>query len=225
MSRFRRQLLFLCDAFLFAVAVAGYKFITVLLPYTATGAEENFWGNAALLYGCTVLAQLVFKTYDSLWRYAESREYLMLIASAFCGFTVYEAIARLSGIGTISFVLLAAIASLWVLEMLVVRFGYRSYRALMLRNQQAGTIPVAIIGAGAAGVQLLDEIQHNPNSRYTVQCFFDDDAGKLNKRIRGVPVSGTISESLSRMRAMDIHDAIFAIRPWMISTARRSCVS
>ena len=211
MSRFRRQLLFLCDAFLFAVAVAGYKFITVLLPYTATGAEENFWGNAALLYGCTVLAQLVFKTYDSLWRYAESREYLMLIASAFCGFTVYEAIARLSGIGTISFVLLAAIASLWVLEMLVVRFGYRSYRALMLRNQQAGTIPVAIIGAGAAGVQLLDEIQHNPNSRYTVQCFFDDDAGKLNKRIRGVPVSGTISESLSRMRAMDIHDAIFAI--------------
>lgn len=211
MSRFRRQLLFLCDAFLFAVAVAGYKFITVLLPYTATGAEENFWGNAALLYGCTVLAQLVFKTYDSLWRYAESREYLMLIASAFCGFTVYEAIARLSGIGTISFVLLAAIASLWVLEMLVVRFGYRSYRALMLRNQQTGTIPVAIIGAGAAGVQLLDEIQHNPNSRYTVQCFFDDDAGKLNKRIRGVPVSGTISESLSRMRAMDIHDAIFAI--------------
>ena len=211
MSRFRRQLLFLCDAFLFAVAVAGYKFITVLLPYTATGAEENFWGNAAMLYGCTVLAQLVFKTYDSLWRYAESREYLMLIASAFCGFTVYEAIARLSGIGTISFVLLAAIASLWVLEMLVVRFGYRSYRALMLRNQQTGTIPVAIIGAGAAGVQLLNEIQHNPNSRYTVQCFFDDDAGKLNKRIRGVPVSGTISESLSRMRAMDIHDAIFAI--------------
>ena len=211
MSRFRRQLLFLCDAFLFAVAVAAYKFITVLLPYTATGAEENFWGNAALLYGCTVLAQLVFKTYDSLWRYAESREYLMLIASAFCGFTVYEAIARLSGIGTISFVLLAAIASLWILEMLVVRFGYRSYRALMLRNQQTGTIPVAIIGAGAAGVQLLDEIQHNPNSRYTVQCFFDDDAGKLNKRIRGVPVSGTISEALSRMRAMDIHDAIFAI--------------
>ena len=211
MSRFRRQLLFLCDAILFAVAVAGYKFITVLLPYTATGAEENFWGNAALLYGCTVLAQLVFKTYDSLWRYAESREYLMLIASAFCGFTVYEIIARLSGIGTISFVLLSAIASLWVLEMLVVRFGYRSYRAQVLRSRQAGTIPVAILGAGSAGVQLLNEIQHNPNSRYRVQCFFDDDPAKVNKRIRGVPVSGTISQSLPRMRAMDIHEAIFAI--------------
>ena len=211
MSRFRRQLLFLCDAFLFAVAVAAYKFITVMLPYTATGAEENFWGNAALLYGCTVLAQLVFKTYDSLWRYAESREYLMLIASAFCGFAVYETIARLSGIGVISFVLLAAIASLWVLEMLVVRFGYRSYRTRVLRSRQTGTIPVAIIGAGSAGVQLLNEIQHNPSSRYTVQCFFDDDEGKVNKRIRGVPVSGTVSQSLPRMRAMDIHEAIFAI--------------
>lgn len=211
MSRFRRQLLFFCDAFLFAVAVAAYKFITVLLPYTATGAEENFWGNAALLYGCTVLAQLVFKTYDSLWRYAESREYLMLIASAFCGFTVYETIARLSGIGVISFVLLAAIASLWILEMLVVRFGYRSYRAHVLRNRQTGTIPVAILGAGSAGVQLLNEIQHNPNSRYRVQCFFDDDPAKVNKRIRGVPVSGTVSQSLPRMRAMDIHEAIFAI--------------
>lgn len=211
MNRFRRQLLFLCDAFLFAVAVAAYKFITVVLPYTEVGAANGFWLNVGMLYGCTVISQVIFKTYDSLWRYAESREYLMLIGSVFCGFTVYEMVARAIGQGTISFVLLAAVASLWVLEMLVVRFGYRSYRALMLRNQQAGTIPVAIIGAGAAGVQLLDEIQHNPNSRYTVQCFFDDDAGKLNKRIRGVPVSGTISESLSRMRAMDIHDAIFAI--------------
>ena len=70
---------------------------------------------------------------------------------------------------------------------------------------------MAIIGAGSAGVQLLNEIQHNPSSRYTVQCFFDDDEGKVNKRIRNVPVSGTISQALPRMRAMDIHEAIFAI--------------
>ena len=97
MSQFRRQLLFLCDAFLFAVAVAGYKFITVLLPYTATGAEENFWANAALLYGCTVLAQMVFKTYDSLWRYAESREYLTLLEGMGLGFTLYSVVNLLLG--------------------------------------------------------------------------------------------------------------------------------
>ena len=211
MSRFRRQLLFLCDAFLFAVAVAGYKFITVLLPYTATGAEENFWANAALLYGCTVLAQMVFKTYDSLWRYAESREYLVLMCAAVCGFGAYEIFSRVLLHEAISFVLLAAIASLWVLEMLAVRFGYRMYRTFSIQRDQPGAIPVAIIGAGSAGVQLLNEIQHNPNSRYHVQCFFDDDPAKVNKRIRGVPISGSISQALSRMRAMDIHEAIFAI--------------
>ena len=185
MSRFRRQLLFLCDAFLFAVAVAGYKFITVLLPYTEVGAKGSFPKNVLLLYGCTVIAQLLFKTYDSLWRYAESREYLVLMCAAVCGFGAYEIFSRALLHETISFVLLAAIASLWVLEMLAVRFGYRMYRTFSIQRDQPGAVPVAIIGAGSAGVQLLNEIQHNPNSRYHVQCFFDDDPAKVNKRIRG----------------------------------------
>ena len=211
MSQFRRQLLFLCDAFLFAVAVAAYKFITVLLPYTEVGAKGSFPKNVLLLYGCTVIAQLLCKTYDSLWRYAESREYLALLCAAICGFGAYEIFSRALLHESISFVLLAAIASLWVLEMLAVRFGYRMYRTFSIQREQPGAVPVAIIGAGSAGVQLLDELQHNPNSRYHVQCFFDDDPAKVNKRIRGVPVSGLISQALPRMRAMDIHEAIFAI--------------
>ena len=172
MSRFRKQLLFFCDAFLFAVAVAGYKFITVLLPYTEVGAKGSFPKNVLLLYGCTVIAQLLCKTYDSLWRYAESREYLALLCAAVCGFGAYEIFSRALLHETISFVLLAAIASLWILEMLAVRFGYRMYRTFSMQRDQPGAMPVAIIGAGAAGVQLLDELQHNPNSRYRVQCFF-----------------------------------------------------
>ena len=58
MSRFRKQLLFLCDALLFAVAVAGYKFITVLLPYTEVGAKGSFPKSVLLRYGCTVIASL-----------------------------------------------------------------------------------------------------------------------------------------------------------------------
>ena len=118
MSRFRKQLLFLCDAFLFAAAVLGYKFITVLLPYTEVGARGSFPKNVLLLYGCIVIAQLLFRTYDSLWRYAESREYLALLGAALCGFGAYEIFSRALLHESISFVLLAAIASLWVLEML-----------------------------------------------------------------------------------------------------------
>ena len=143
MSQFRRQLLFLCDAFLFAVAVAGYKFITVLLPYTEVGAKGSFPKNVLLLYGCTVIAQLLFRTYDSLWRYAESREYLALLCAAICGFGAYEIFSRALLHESISFVLLAAIASLWVLEMLAVRFGYRMYRTVQH--------PAGAAGSGAGG--------------------------------------------------------------------------
>ncbi len=221
MNRFRKQLLFLCDAVLFGIASGVYLLLATWLPYTQIGGSgKDRFGDLLLLYGCTVLFQVAFKTYDSLWRYAESREYLMLIVSAFCGFALYEAVARVARVGTISFVLLAAIASLWILEMLILRFSYRCYRATVLRNKQKGAIPVAIIGAGEAGVQLLDEMQHNSNSRYTVRCFFDDDMSKVNMRIRGVPVVDTIEQALPRMIAMDIHEVIFAI-PSMEEKRRR----
>lgn len=125
---------------MFAVAVAGYKFITVLLPYTEVGAKGSFPKNVLLLYGCTVIAQLLCKTYDSLWRYAESREYLALLCAAICGFGAYEIFSRALLHESISFVLLAAIASLWVLEMLAVRFGYRMYRTFSIQREQPGAV-------------------------------------------------------------------------------------
>ncbi len=71
--------------------------------------------------------------------------------------------------------------------------------------------PAAIVGAGSAGVQLLEELQHNPQSRYAVQCFFDDDPAKVGNRIHGVPVKGKISDVERILQAMDIHEVILAI--------------
>jgi len=68
-----------------------------------------------------------------------------------------------------------------------------------------------VIGAGSAGVQLLEELKSNPGSRYTVQCFFDDDPGKIGKRIHGVEVKGGIDDVPSRLRAMDIREVLVAI--------------
>lgn len=180
------------------------------MPYTKVGGEDLVT-SLALLYGSTAISQLLFKTYDSLWRYAESKEYLMLITAALAGFGLYEVMARVLRWSTMSFVLLSAIAGLWVLEMLAVRFIYRVYRSRGFRRKEDGAIPVVIIGAGGAGVQLLTELRSNPNSRYSVQSFFDDDQVKQGKQIHGVPVRGPISEALPRMKAMGVHEAIIAI--------------
>ena len=109
MNRFRKPLLFLSDSALFLCAVGFYLIAVRYMPYTMVGGG-NLTMDLPLLYGCIALSQLLFKTYDSLWRYAESKEYLTLIAAALVGFGLYEFLARMLRWSTMSFVLLSAIA-------------------------------------------------------------------------------------------------------------------
>ena len=211
MSNFRKELLFLCDTFI--LVAVGVVLVPFSVRYTQ-GDLSTRWtlmGHMLLLYGCTLVFQFLFHTYDSLWRYAESREYLALLTAALSGFCAYEIISRLLIRESVPFLMLTAIASVWVLGMLLVRFIYRVYRTRSMYQKGTHQIPVAIIGAGVAGVQLLGELQNNPDSRYQVQCFFDDDRSKVGKRIHGVEVKGCIADIPARLRAMDIRRIIVAI--------------
>lgn len=220
MNRFRKQLLFLCDSVLLIVLALFFSWFSLRYNLTdAVGQAAKLPENFLLLYGSTVLFQLLFRTYDSLWRYAESREYLILPAAAFCGMLLYEVLSRILLKKTIAFLLLTSVTSLWVLGMLIMRFCYRAYRSQVAYRKRGRQIPVGIVGAGAAGVQLLDELRRNPNSRYNVVCFFDDDVGKIGKRIHGVEVKGSIAQVKERLRAMDVQELIVAIPS--IDEARR----
>ena len=212
MNRFRKPLLFLCDSLILIAVSIFFSWFSLRYNLSdAVGQSFKLGQNFLLLYGCTVLFQLLLHTYDSLWRYAESREYLSLLIAALSGFFLYEILARQLLEPVISFLLLTSVAGTWVLGMLLLRFMYRVYRSRVLYRQGGHQIPVAIVGAGSAGVQLLEELQSNPGSRYSVQCFFDDDPGKVGKRIRGVEIKGTIAQAKERLRAMDIQEIIVAI--------------
>ena len=212
MNHFRKQVLFLSDSAI--LIIASLFFSGFSLRYNladAVGSSTQLLQNFILLYGCTVLFQFLFRTYDSLWRYAESKEYLSLLLAAVCGFFLYEVMSRIFLQSVISFMLLTCVASVWVLGMLMMRFMYRVYRSQVQFTRGTHKVPVAIVGAGAAGVQLLDELQSNPDSRYKVECFFDDDPIKVGKRIHGIEVKGTISQVKTRLEAMDIQEIIVAI--------------
>ena len=211
-NRFRNLILFLCDAAILTGVTLVLAAFSLRYSLSDAVGRGNLLPHLAMLYGCTVVFQLLFHTYDSLWRYAESREYLSLLMAAFCGFFSYEIVTRfILDVGVISFLLLTAIAALWVLGMLLVRFAYRVGRGHLLYRQGSHRISMAIIGAGSAGVQLLEEVQNNPDSPYAVQCFFDDDPAKQGKRIRGVPVRGRIRDIPARVKALDIGEIVVAI--------------
>ncbi len=211
-NRFRNLLLFLCDAVILISVSLVLAWFSLRYSIPDVVKEGNLLPHLLLLYICTVVFQLVFHTYDSLWRYAESREYLSLLMSALCGFCAYEVISRfILHVGVISFLLLTAIAALWVLSMLLFRFAYRVGRSHLQYRRGSHQIRMAIVGAGAAGVQLLEEVQNNSDSPYTVSCFFDDDPAKQGKRLRGVPVKGRIRDIPTRVKAMDIQEIVVAI--------------
>ena len=212
LTRFRTAIVFLCDSVILIGIVLILSEFSLSYGITDAIGQGQLIPHLALLYICTVAFQVLFHTYDSLWRYAESREYLFLLIAAICGFATYEIINRfVFQTGVISFMLLTATASLWVLGMLFVRFAYRVYRSHVLNRKGAHRRPVAIIGAGNAGVQLLQEIQNDSDSRYSVQCFFDDDPAKVGKRVRNVVVRGTVREAPKILNGMDIHEVIVAI--------------
>lgn len=92
------------------------------------------------------------------------------------------------------------------------RFSFRavervSQREPVFNSQQR----VLIIGAGSAGVSLLQEMQRNPQLGLYPVAFIDDDPRKLNARIRGIPVLGDRYQIPKWVQSLHIQKAIVAM--------------
>lgn len=165
-----------------------------------------------LLYACTAISQILFKNYDSLWRYAETSEYISLLLGEGVGFLVYEIISHIINVsGKITFILLVCIASLWIIGMLFVRFAYRIYRTRSKYYKSSHDIPAIIIGAGDAGSKLFDELLISKEGNLKVLSFFDDAEEKIGHRIRNVRINGPISACASFIKEKKVKEVILAI--------------
>jgi len=148
--------------------------------------------NLLLLLACITTALFLFKTYDSLWRYAHSREYMILMSGGLVGYTVFAAVDFFvlnSGIPPLFSV---SVSSLSLLGMLALRFSYRLYRRHFGQKKKGRHIPIVIIGAGDSGVKLLEELEQKYAGKYKVSCFIDDNREKIGKKIHNVLVKGPI---------------------------------
>lgn len=212
MKQLRSLLLFLCDSAILVFFTVFCLLISHFFRTSTLDDEIHLVFHLMVLFGCVTLFQILFRTYSSLWRYAESREYLILLLAAFCGFFTYQVIARtVMSRMVIPFITLTAIGGLWILGMLLVRITYRVYRNYVRFSKGSHKIPCAIVGAGSAGIQLLDELHSNESSKFDVKCFFDDDKNKLNRTIHGINVQDTIENLPMHLEALDIRHLFVAI--------------
>ena len=110
-------LIFTCNFFLFLPALlrSDIQLLNLVL-------------HIGFLTLCVLVFQLSFKTYESLWRYAESREYLVLLMGMSCGYGLY-AVANLALRASFIWIVQALTGTaLALLAMLFIRFLYRMYR-------------------------------------------------------------------------------------------------
>ena len=177
---------------------------------------DMWWVHWLLVLVCQSVAQLIFGCYASLWRYADSKEYLRQFLAMITGWLLYYGLDCLLlpshywYLARFTFVVVAlSLVGMWLF-----RFTWmylRHHRKWREYNTRRDARPLAIVGAGDAGVDLVEEIKRNRGIHYRVRCYFDDDPAKQGKVVRGVPVWGTIAQMTDMLKDSDIKDIVVAI--------------
>ncbi|ROR29249.1 FlaA1/EpsC-like NDP-sugar epimerase [Mobilisporobacter senegalensis] len=209
-KKFRTQIIFIIDILII--------FITCFILYylIPNGSNINnqsmniFFTHMILLILSISICQFLLRSYQNIWKYAESGEYVKLMLGVLAGYLFYTLINNILFMYKTTLIFSVASCAVSILLMLLIRFIYRKYRVYLFRISKT-KLPLAIIGAGSAGVLLLNEIIYNTKSDYHVHCFFDDDLDKIGKKIRGVKVSGPIDKFNELIQNTQVREVIIAI--------------
>lgn len=174
---------------------------------------------ATLVFAIAKLAVFyTFGFYRRYWRYAGIDE-LGYIGMLICVALVLEtfllnAVFHLTGLPgnglPRSLPLLDAILSFIIIG--CIRFSIPAIERLQQRGQKFQHCDrLLIVGAGSAGISLLQKMQQSPQLGLYPAAFIDDDPQKLNLRIRGVSVLGNRYQIPQVVRDLNIRKVIIAI--------------
>ncbi len=194
LSKYRQLIVFLMDIIIIFV-------VSIVLFYLLPDDYKGFWMlpfntcfiNILLFILCWSSSQLLFKTYNSLWRYAQFKEYLELVLGGFAAYLMFILFGLLLFHRNIFSAFYLAIISISLLGMILIRMCYRQYRRGSYSSNVSDKIALAIVGAGDVGVKLLEHLQSNKSKLYQAKYFIDDSKEKIGKRIHNVDIKGPIT--------------------------------
>jgi FlaA1/EpsC-like NDP-sugar epimerase/EAL domain-containing protein (putative c-di-GMP-specific phosphodiesterase class I) len=162
-----------------------------------------------LLYRCGV--------YKRYWRYASIDELTQLSVLMLAAVVLQSLIFYALHLAMVipenvprSLPLMDGILSLLLIGGL--RFSIRATERIdQQRHRPQAAERLLIIGAGNAGVHLVQEMQRNPHLGCEPVAFVDDDPNKLNLSIRGITVVGNHQQIPEAARKFDVDRAIVAM--------------
>jgi len=220
-KKIRNRYLLLGDIFLSLVSVVASYLIRLELIAIFPTYQRSLLLMMLVAMIIKPLVYYFFGIYRRLWRYASTRE-LVLIFSA-----VTTASMLVSGImiglfaaGVFFGFPRSALVIDWLLSLALIgglRFIFRlvaessstaANGAPRLSRRKKWTL---VVGAGDAGAMVVKELQKNPQLNMKPIGFLDDDAAKLDSKIHGVPVLATLDEIDYILNTRHVDEVIIAI--------------
>jgi FlaA1/EpsC-like NDP-sugar epimerase len=213
MSKYRKVCVFIMDLFIMA-ACAVILFLASPLG-NGTGHRDltPLIINLAIWFCCIILFNILFHTYDSLWRYAEGYEYLYLLLGFCCGTALYLLCTAVFVKRQLAGLYMISVLGSSLTLMLLVRIIYRIHRRRSCARKRSNS-PMhrtGIIGAGDAGAGLLKEMLVRDHFPYEPVAVFDDDPAKIGMRIMSIQIKGPIAAIPDYVAEENITDLILAI--------------
>lgn len=214
-----RSLLVLVD-----VLVINVSFILALALRFDGNIEERyeqlFIGKWPMITFVMLVFFVAFNLYKSLWRYAGIRELIQIVCACTMGSSVLVVIGFVEKNLFPRSCYIIYILLLTGLTM-TTRLGYRVFRrflreishydhkfkfSIFVKPKQS----VLLVGAGEAASIIIKDFKNSDSNKQVVMAV-DDDQKKLNARINGVPIKGTIQTIPQLVKSEEIDEIIIAM--------------
>ncbi|PLV60349.1 nucleoside-diphosphate sugar epimerase/dehydratase [Thermotoga sp. KOL6] len=172
--------------------------------------EMSRYNESILVY--TLIASVIYilnRNYSVVWEYANARDFLLLIRGSVASyianlvfFYFYRSIILPRSVGFATF----------LGSMVLIVLSRITWQWLILnrRKKKTGEKRILIIGAGDAGVSILEEFEKHPHLGKVI-AFVDDSPRKIGRRVRGIPVFGPVDRIMDLVEQFVIDEVIVAI--------------
>ncbi len=221
---YRKMILFLLDISIIITTINSTYFIMFHIYRVDEFRYTYLLPHIAIFIVILTVMQCLFGTYRIIWRYARSKEYLTMLLGGAVGFIIYIIIDYVLLNSVVPIITAISTLTISLLGMLFMRLCYRHYIYCSHKACNKSLLPIVIIGAGDAGVKLYEEIESNPNNKYKVLFFVDDDHLKISKKIHKIEVKGPISNLENLLQDTNVKEIIIAI-PSMSANRQREILN
>ncbi|MCD6551211.1 nucleoside-diphosphate sugar epimerase/dehydratase [Thermotoga sp.] len=205
MVNVRKLLLFFLDT-----GLTLFSGVVALFARFGFNFQEMFrYDESVFVY--TLISMVVYVlngNYSVVWEYANARDFLLLIRgstvsyiSTLAFFYFYRDVVLPRSVGFATF----------LGSMILIVLSRITWQWLTLNRKGRPTEKrIMIVGAGDAGVSILEEFEKHPHLGKVV-AFMDDSPRKVGRRVRGIPVFGPIDKTMEYAEKLGVDEIIVAI--------------